>query len=232
MKRTKSGGILQIDFRNAFNLVKRSRLLGSLKNLMPDIMLFASFWYPKHSESFLNSSTVDSQAGVQQGDLLGAFLFSLAIWLLIDKIESKLPNLSHNCWYLNDGIIAGTEIELNITLEIPSEAGAKFDLEIRKDKCELWSIGSKTKVDSLIKRNYVVGIEFLGAAMGSDTFISSCLLERAEKLEDLLNNLAYTDDPQGALGIFRFCFGAPKMVYSLLCKSLNATFEGTLGVSM
>ena len=75
----KSGGILQIDFRNAFNSVKRSHLLGSTKLLMPSIMSFASFRYSKHSDLFFNSSTVDSQTGVQQGNPLGLVLFSLAI---------------------------------------------------------------------------------------------------------------------------------------------------------
>ena len=170
-------------------------------------------------------------------------MFSLAIWPLIDEIESKIPNLLQHCWYLDDGIIAGTEIELCKALEILSESGEKFGLELRKDKCELWSFESMTKIDSLIKRNCVDGIEILGAAIGSDAFVSSCLLKRVKKLEELLDNLAYVDDPQCALGILRFCLGAPKMV-SLRCNSSDesnkilrkfdsvqrATFEGILGV--
>ena len=107
-----------------------------------------------------------------------------------------------------------------------------------------------TKVDSLIMRNCVDGIEFLGAAIGSDAFVSSCLLERVKKLEKLLDNLyfwTYVDDPQCALGILRFCLNAPKIVYSLRCKSPSvesnnilrkfelvqrATFEDILGVLM
>ena len=244
LKKVKTGGILQIDFRNAFNSVKRSHL-GSTKVLMPIIMSFASFCYSKHSDLFFNSSTVDSQTGVQQGDPLGPHLFSLAIWLLIDEIECKLPNLSQQCWYLNEGIFAGSEIELCKALKILSESGEHFGLELRQDKCELCSIQGMTKVDSLIKRYCVDGIEVLGAAIGSDAFVSSCLLKRVEKLEELLDNLAYVDDPQCALGLLRFCLGAPKMVYSLQCISPSeesnkilrkfdsvqrATFEGILGV--
>ena len=36
---------------------------------------------------------------------------------------------------------------------------------------------------------------------------------------ELLDNLAYVDDPQCALGILRFLLVAPKMVYSLRCNS-------------
>ena len=146
MKIVKRGGILQIDFRSAFNSVKRSHLLGSTKVLTPSIISFASFCYSKHSDLFFNSSTVESQTGVQQGDSLRPLLFSLAILSLIDKIEIKIPNLMQHCWYLDDGIIARTEIELCKALEILSESGEKFDLELRKDKCELWSIESMTKM--------------------------------------------------------------------------------------
>ena len=68
MKIVKSAGLLRIDSRNAFTSVKRSHLLGSTKVLMPSIMSFASFFYSKHSDLFFNSSTFDSQTGVQQGD--------------------------------------------------------------------------------------------------------------------------------------------------------------------
>ena len=72
--RTKSGGILQIDIRNEFNLVKRSYFLGSTKVLMPGVMTFASIFYSKHSDFFFNCTMVYSQSGVQQGDQLGPLL--------------------------------------------------------------------------------------------------------------------------------------------------------------
>ena len=150
-----------------------------------------------------------------------------------------------HCWYLDDGIIAGTAIELCKALAILSESGEKIGLKLREDKCELRSIESMTKVDSLIKRNCVDGIENLGAAIGTDAFVSSCFLKHVKKLVGLLDNLAYADDPQCALVILRFCLGAPKMVYSLRCNSPSdesililrkfdsvqrATFEGILEV--
>ena len=162
--------------------MNRSHLLGSTKLLMPSIISFASFCYSKHSDLFFISPIVDSQTGVQQGDPLGPLLFSLAIWPPIDEIESKITNLLQHCWYLDDGIIAGTEIEICKALEILSESGEKFGLELRKYECELWLFESMTKIDSLIKRNCVDGIEILGAALRSDAFVSSCLLERFKKL--------------------------------------------------
>ena len=65
-----------------------------------------------------------------QGDPLRPLLFSLAIWPSIHKIGCKLTNLSQHCWYLDDGIIAGTKIKLCKALEILSESEEKFGLEL------------------------------------------------------------------------------------------------------
>ena len=182
---------------------------------MPSIISFASFCYSKHSDLFFNSS---SQTGVQQGDPLGQLLFSLAIWPLIDDIESKLPNLLKHCWYLDGGVIAGTETELCTALEILSELEEKISLELRKDKCELWSIESITKIDNLIKRNCVDGTEILGAAIGSDAFVASSLLKGVKKLEELLENLAYVDDLNVLLVFCVFALVLPK--WSTICNAI------------
>ena len=74
---------------------------------------------------------------------------------------------------MDDGITAVTENELCKLLEILKESGVKLGLEIKKDKREVWSIESMTKNDNLIKGICVdVGI-ILGAAIGSDAFVSS-----------------------------------------------------------
>ena len=44
---------------------------------------------------------------------------------------------------------------------------------------------------------------------------------RVSKIEKLLDNLAYLDDPYCALGILRSCLAASKMVYSLRCNPLS-----------
>ena len=73
---------------------------------------------------------------------------------------------------MDDGIIAVTEIELCKLLEILTESGVKMGLEIKKDKREVWSIESMTKVDNLVKGICVDGGIILGAAIGSDAFVS------------------------------------------------------------
>ena len=78
-----------------------------------------------------------------------------------------------NSWNLDDGIIAGTEEELCESLEILATHGNKCGLELRRDKCELWSTSCFNAVDCRIMRNSQSGIEILGAAIGTSTFVAS-----------------------------------------------------------
>ena len=69
-------------------------------------------------------------------------LFSQTLWPIIEDIESKISNLTQHCWYLDDGIIARTETELNEALDILTVSGKTCGLELRRDKCEVWSKGA------------------------------------------------------------------------------------------
>ena len=195
-------------------------MLDAARKFIPALAPFASFCYSQHSKLFFNATHIQSESAVQQGDPLGPLLFSLGLWPIIKELNDKLPNpnLMQNSWYLDDGIIAGTEEELCESLEILATHGNKCDLELRRDKCELWSTSCFNAVDSRIKRNCQSGIEILGAAIGTPTFVASCLEKRVKKLE-VLDNLGYIEDPQCTLGILRSCLGAPKLVYSLRCNT-------------
>ena len=49
-----------------------------------------------------------------------------------------------------------------------------------------------------------------GAAIGNPSFLAASLRKRVNKIEKLLDNLSYLDEPHCALGILRSCLGAPK----------------------
>ena len=66
--------ILQTDFCNAFNSIKRSEMLKALASSMLGIAAFTNFGYSQYSQLFHDKFVVSSESGIQQGDPL---LFSL-----------------------------------------------------------------------------------------------------------------------------------------------------------
>ena len=71
----------------------------------------------------------------------------------------------------------------------------------------------------------------MGAAIGTPTFVASCLEKRDKRvknLETVLENLGYIEDPQCAHGILRSCLGAPKLVYSMRCNTSSTEINKVL----
>ena len=89
-------GLLQIDFKNAFNSIKRSSVLDAAQKFIPSLASFASFCYSQHSKLFFNATHIQSESGVQQGDPPWPLLFPLGLWPIIKELDDKIPNLMQN----------------------------------------------------------------------------------------------------------------------------------------
>ena len=90
-------------------------------------------------------------------------------------------------WYLNDGIIAGSEDQIKQTLEILANEGPHRGLILRKDECELWSIKDLHSADQTVKRNLGNEFEVRGAAVGCE-YVASCLKRRTQQILSILDN--------------------------------------------
>ena len=86
----------KIDFSNAFNAVKRDVFLNEFFQHFPQIYKWVRFCYSQHSFCFFGNFVIPSEAGVQQGDPLGPFLFCLVLQVLVKKVNQSVPNLSLN----------------------------------------------------------------------------------------------------------------------------------------
>ena len=91
-------------------------------------------------------------------------------------------------------------------------------LELRRDKCEVWSKGALNTIDSRFKRNSKKGLEILGASVGSQ-LVATSISKRVQNIGKLLENLENINDPQYALGNLRSCLVAPKIVFSQHCNT-------------
>ena len=182
---------------------------------MPGIAAFTNSCYSQHSHLFYDNFVVSSESGIQQGDSLDLLLFSLTLWPNIEKIQETSSELLQLSWYLDDGVLVGSEDNLIRSGDLLCQLGPDRGLHVGVDKCELWSTVDLDRLDIRIKRTDILGREVFGAALGTPEFVYMKLNKRIGKIGVLSHKLVYLDDPQCALGILRHCIGPPK--WCILC---------------
>ena len=97
--------VLKVDLKNAFNCISRHVLLQKVKDKTPEMLPYVFQCYSSSTNLFFGEKEIiKSKEGIQQGDPLGPFLFSLVIQELVKSCESPL-----NIFYLDDGTLGGPE---------------------------------------------------------------------------------------------------------------------------
>ena len=152
---------------------------------------FVSSCYAKHSSLFENAGAINNENGVQQGDLLGPLLFSLALMSFINKIKQEVPMLLQNSWYLDDGILAETETELMHSLDFLESEGKDLSFNLKTSKGIFWSPKTMSNLDQNIKRADHEGFEVLGAPIGTETNHVKVSSKSVEKIQPLLGRLQH-----------------------------------------
>jgi hypothetical protein len=211
--------LLKIDFKNAFNSVHRDVVLKLVREKVPEIYNFVYQCYEEDSYLFFGDDTLDSSEGVQQGDPLGPFLFSLAIMDIVKKMKSDF-----NVWYLDDGTIAGnTQTVLDDYCEI-LKALDSHGLAVNPSKCELHLIrpqSEECKGALELFRRITPGVVLVDKAnltlLGAPIYpegIEAVLESKMENLELMASRLGKIDR-HSALYLLKNCFAMPKLTYFL-----------------
>ena len=140
------------------------------------------------------------------------------LWCIIEKIQASSPELQHS-WYLDDGVLVGSEDDLIRSWNLLCEPGPGRCLLVGVDKCELWSTVDLERLDIGIKLIDILGLEAPGAALGTLKVFLREIYRKDWENKGSFCKLDYLDDPMCTLGILRQCIVAPKMVYSLHCQT-------------
>ena len=235
--------LLKLDFRNAFNCVSREEVLKQTVVHFPALARWAAWCYRQPSCLQFGDRALESSAGVQQGDPLGPLLFSLALQPLAAELRSDSLDLAVH--FLDDGVLAGDFAPLGAALRLAQTRSRAIGLELNLDKCELVVFGAPNT--QLLRPHFpanllqrpdgssrvlVNNFEFLGAAIGEDSYICAHTAARAAKAGELLDAVAELEDPQVGLRLLRACAGFARVVHSMRCNppcaqaAALATFDG------
>ena len=123
---------LKLDFRNAFNEVRRDHMLGVVAQKFPQFSPFLWQCYAAPTELFWGETSIPSLLGAQQGDPLGPALFSMAIHHIVVAMETEF-----NLWYLDDATLGDEPEKVLASLRLVQQMGEKVGLHLNSSKCEV-----------------------------------------------------------------------------------------------
>jgi hypothetical protein len=230
-----SGLFLKLDFANAFNTVTRSKVLEAAKDHVPSLfpLVFQAYGTPSHL--LFGEELIQSAEGLQQGDPLAPPLFCLVVHSLVRSLLSPL-----NCWYLDDGTLAGPGILVLKDLITIQAASKDIGLQLNPAKCELHITGEEEQeaVDAIT--SLLPGIKILDAAectlLGAplkDEALPAAMVRKIEKIKILVNRLPKLQ-AHTALFLLKNSMSIPKLVYLLRCsptwkaRGLLEEFDGVM----
>ncbi|KAL0208312.1 hypothetical protein P9112_010899 [Eukaryota sp. TZLM1-RC] len=162
--------IFNLDFKNAFNSVKREAIFEIIKSDFPELSSFFYHFYGKESDLIFNSFGLKSSSGVKQGDPLGPLLFCLAIHKTLNIIKQKYPSIKIVA-YMDDISLIGSFDLLKLVAQEIADSYENIGLHLNASKCLLIGSSAQDLVinDSIVPfTNYSSdAFKFLGCWLGN-----------------------------------------------------------------
>ena len=206
--------ILKLDFRNAFNCLRRDKMIKAVGKLVSELLPLVLSAYGSPSSLFYGENIILSSEGVQQGDPLGPLLFCLAIHDMVQQLCSEL-----NVFYLDDGTLGGTLDDVLQDLSTVQRAARELGLKLNCKKSEMICEDTTTRKVILSAVPGVCEVDrdqatMLGSPIGNDISIQSAIQAKSKSLEVLGNKLQYLHS-HDAFCLLSHALAIPKVLHML-----------------
>ena len=142
-----TAAFLKLDFRNAFNSVKRSAVLRAVQKRKPELSRVATtllpktthhWWYDKQG----GAKQIEAECGVDQGCPLSPALFAMAMADPLATLTAQLREVDPQVQvlsYLDDVYVVTTTENATEALSAAAKCFAPLGLELNRSKTEAWS---------------------------------------------------------------------------------------------
>ena len=121
--------LLKVDFENAFNTIDRVAFLQACRHNLPRLSPGFEWCYSEPTLLQFGARTINSESGVQQGDPLGPFLFSLTLQLLLATIKA-IHGLDLLFAYFDDCVLAGRSSAISDAFEKLQRAAGTLGIKV------------------------------------------------------------------------------------------------------
>lgn len=212
--------LLKIDFKNAFNTLRRDHFLSEAKEFSPEIYNYLWQSYAHPSKLIIGDETINSSTGIQQGDPLGPALFCLGVQKLTKDLVSEL-----NLWYLDDASLGGKPTTVYEDLEKIITGAKALGLEINTSKCELALLCHEHPADIddtiIMFRQLVPNVRILTdgefTLLGSPISQESIppILENKITILEMFSERLQLLKAHDAIFLLKNCFAMPKLLYTV-----------------
>ena len=223
--------LIKLDFCNAFNSIRRDKMLEAVFELAPDIYPLVHSAYASPSNLLWGDKQLQSSEGVQQGDPLGPPLFCLALHRFCDPTVSPFFVM-----YLDDVSLGGSVDEVLQDLEVISNL-KDLGLSLNNQKSEIICEDAfvRSAVLSKLPGARLVSPEsacLLGSPIGDVSSIDASLQNKIVSLKRMgsrLNLLSAHD----SLILLHHSLSVPKLQYLLrtapcFTSDLLSEYDSTL----
>ena len=206
--------MLKLDFKNAFNCLRRDKMLEAVRKAAPELLPFVHSAYEKSSSLFCGGSILLSQEGVQQGDPLGPLLFCLTIHPMVLQLRSEF-----RVFYMDDGTLGGSLPDVLEDLQLVESSASELGLQLNRSKSELIcdDVTTREAMLSEVPGLQVLGrdrADILGSPIGSMEGISEAIQTKTDQLR-LMGDRLHLLHSHDALLLLRHSFSIPKILYIL-----------------
>uniref|UniRef100_A0A0G4GRQ9 Reverse transcriptase domain-containing protein n=1 Tax=Chromera velia CCMP2878 TaxID=1169474 RepID=A0A0G4GRQ9_9ALVE len=243
LQRSPSSAMLNLDASNAFNTCDRQVIMNQVYAHFPQLYSFFALWYRTPSDLVFRDQSgllrrIICEEGVQQGDVVGPFLFCMGLKPSLDGLamlgDLQAKHRGRGCFvgaFMDD---ASMVFPLCPFQQIPTDGHDDSILHAwRVDAARLQSFGLTLRPDKSSVHSpswqglrecpsaypsppgitpSLPGFRLCGAASGTTEYQSAHFDKKLREAWELSQAVEEYGDPQGAYLLFRFCV-LPKLIY-------------------
>ncbi len=174
--------MLKLDFKNAFNCLRRDKMLAAVSEKAPELFPLIHSAYGTPFSLFIGDTIIQSSEGIQQGDQLGPLLFCLTTMEIMEQLRSELI-----IFYLDDRTLGRSLEDITQDLQIVEREAEKLGLHLNHAKSEIISHDHRAVMSMLeaVPGLYPVRPELatlLGSPIGGEEGVNKSISERTEAL--------------------------------------------------
>jgi len=200
--------VLLVDASNAFNSLNRIVALHNIRQLCPPFAPILINIYRSPASLFISGNVLLSEEGTTQGDPLAMPFYALATIPLLQRLPSGVVQV----WYADDACAGGKLCALRKWWDHLCKLGPSFGYFVNPVKT--WLITKHHVQQDAVAGFADSGIRitsegrpYLGAAIGSDSFVNSFVADKVEGWVEEVTQLARFAESQPHAAYCAFTHG-------------------------